>query len=419
MYRRGFTLIELLVVIAIVAVLAVVVVLVLNPAQLLMQARDSNRFSDLASINSAMGYYLADQTGGTIGTASTTYVSFADSTATSTAGDQCQALGMPAVGSSTWHCAASSTWRKSDSTGWIPVALSNVSYGTPLAQLPADPINVTSSNLFYTYQMSGNQYMATAVMESSKYKSQLALQPMVSGYPEVAAVGNNLTISGLWSSSGLVGYWPLNEGSGSSTIDQSGNANVGAWSGTAVNGSYYTSGKIGSYAGNFNGASTYVNIASSTSLNVGPSNAITVAAWVNWAADVGAYDSIITKDNSVSAPAGSYTLLLKSNQTLAFYLVASPANYINVDGGGNTVSFGAWHHIVGTWDGTTIKTYIDGSLNQSAVVAKTFSGISPLAFNIGATSSTLRLFNGQINDARVYNRALSAAEVQALYNAEK
>jgi len=57
---RGFTLIELLVVIAILAVLAVAVVVVLNPAELIKQARDTTRISDLAALNSAISLYLAD-----------------------------------------------------------------------------------------------------------------------------------------------------------------------------------------------------------------------------------------------------------------------------------------------------------------------------------------------------------------------
>ena len=58
--RSGFTLIELLVVIAIIAILSVVLILTLNPAELLRQARDSNRVSDLATLKSAISLYLAD-----------------------------------------------------------------------------------------------------------------------------------------------------------------------------------------------------------------------------------------------------------------------------------------------------------------------------------------------------------------------
>src|ERR1039458_4037129 len=137
--RKGFTLIELLVVIAIIAVLAIVVVLTLNPGQLLMQARDSNRLNDLATITSALNLLRADQPNASLGTASTTYVSLPDPSATSTLGSQCQGLGMPSS-SVPWDCAASSTFRKSDGTGWLPLNLSSVSYGTPLGFLPSDPV---------------------------------------------------------------------------------------------------------------------------------------------------------------------------------------------------------------------------------------------------------------------------------------
>src|SRR4030042_7056793 len=74
----GFTLIELVLVIGILAILAVVVVVVLNPAEWLRQSRDSNRLSDLQTINSALGYYLADG-GTTFGTSTLVYVSIPSS----------------------------------------------------------------------------------------------------------------------------------------------------------------------------------------------------------------------------------------------------------------------------------------------------------------------------------------------------
>ena len=58
--KRGFTLLELIIVIAILAVLAVAVVIVLNPAEVLAKARDSNRLSDLSALKSAIALYLTD-----------------------------------------------------------------------------------------------------------------------------------------------------------------------------------------------------------------------------------------------------------------------------------------------------------------------------------------------------------------------
>src|ERR1019366_5657121 len=115
-YRKAFTLIELLIVIAIIAILAVVVILVLNPAQLLAQSRDSARLSDLANLTNALGLYKLDAgSGGSLGSPQTVYVSLPDPAATSTAGDQCQGLGLPLLPSGYgYQCAASSTVKRVD-----------------------------------------------------------------------------------------------------------------------------------------------------------------------------------------------------------------------------------------------------------------------------------------------------------------
>jgi hypothetical protein len=72
----------------------------------------------------------------------------------------------------------------------------------------------------------------------------------------------------------------MNDGSGSSTIDASGNGDNGTWNGTAAgtNSTYYTGGKVGNYAGAFNGSNDYVNLGNPSSLQV--SNAISVTAWI-------------------------------------------------------------------------------------------------------------------------------------------
>jgi prepilin-type N-terminal cleavage/methylation domain-containing protein len=165
--QKGFTLIELLVVIAIIAILAVVVVLTLNPAQLLAQARDSNRVSDFATLKSAIALYQTDVATTTALGAGTTII--LSETATS--------LGMSTlVGTSgtSWGFTGETTvatgTRVNTGTGaWVPINFTLISSGAPIGVLPVDPVN-TGSNT-YAFAANTATYKLATKMESTKYQS--------------------------------------------------------------------------------------------------------------------------------------------------------------------------------------------------------------------------------------------------------
>ncbi|OGZ54738.1 MAG: hypothetical protein A3B25_01620 [Candidatus Ryanbacteria bacterium RIFCSPLOWO2_01_FULL_48_26] len=166
--RGGFTLIELLVAIAVIAVLAVAVALTLNPAELLRQARDSTRISDISTLNSAMGIYNADVSNTYVGQSQTVYVSLPDYQATTTQGTDCASIGLPALPLNwSYHCAAFSSLRNTDGTGWVPVDFTEMSFQSPISVLPIDPKNTSSSGLYYTYQKGSWEF--TAAMESARF----------------------------------------------------------------------------------------------------------------------------------------------------------------------------------------------------------------------------------------------------------
>src|SRR5690348_15310696 len=94
--RKGFTLIELLIVLAIIAILALIVLLFLNPSELLKQTRDSQRLSDLQTMDQAIQQYSQNSTG-TLGSSTVVYVSIPDPTApdptpSSTGGNNCSGV---------------------------------------------------------------------------------------------------------------------------------------------------------------------------------------------------------------------------------------------------------------------------------------------------------------------------------------
>jgi len=290
MNTKAFTLIELLVVITILAVLAVAVTLILNPAELIRQGRDSIRLSDLATINKALGLYQTDQIAKWMGTSTIVYTSLPDTDST------CSSYGLPSLPSGwTYNCETTTTYTNVDGTGWLPVDFTSMSFSSPLARLPVDPVNNATSSKYYTY-VSGGSWELSAVMEAVSNKLG-GDNDRVSGdggeYADIYETGTNLELLPVDRNPNLVGYWQFDEGTGTNTYDASGNGNDG----TLVNTPTWTTARVGDYALEFNGENTYVDIG--TDLGVFPN--ISVEAWVKY--DDSMNRKAIIASDSPSVPA--------------------------------------------------------------------------------------------------------------------
>ena len=217
--------------------------------------------------------------------------------------------------------------------------------------------------------------------------------------------------------SGLVGWWPAE-----------GNANdiVGGNNGMLVSGAGYTNGEVGQ-AFSFNNSGTQaVDIPLSPSLNI--TNQVTIEFWMKAAPgnSMNSFQGLVTSDNyfisiDVGNPnLGGYGVDFAINDSGTFYQAA------NANGGGAHVSAGVWHHIAGTYDGTKLQLYVDGQPWGNPLLHT--GAISPLVLpgefiSIGSEDGrascgcTGRHFWGLIDEASIYNRALSASEIAAIYNA--
>jgi hypothetical protein len=76
-----------------------------------------------------------------------------------------------------------------------------------------------------------------------------------------------------------------------------------------------------------------------------------------------------------------------------------------------SLPYNEWHMFTGTYDGSTVKTYKDGALVNTVANVTLNPSFGQVRFSNNSNG-----FEGSVDDARVYNRALSDAEVSALYN---
>ncbi len=408
--RRSFTLVELLVVVALLAILAAVVIMVLNPPELLKQARDSTRLADLETLNKALLLYQLENTSG-YGNSNTVYVSIPDLAATSTSGTNCGSLGLPSLPSAwSYRCAASSTYRNVDSLGWLPVNFSSLSFGTPLGVLPVDPVNTTSSGNYYTY-VSGGSWDLTTLFESDKYADKAVNDG--DAYPGVYSLRTSASpLTPGIRDKGLVGYWKFDEGSGSTASDSSGSGNVG----TFGSGVTWIDGKVNKALA-FNGSGGVVAPDAST---LRLPNDFTIIAWFNLAAPPGAADSRPIVGKLGTGFPLNYVLSVAYDPIRIYPSVYSSGGQAYSFTSNATINLNTWYFVALTRTTTDSgKLYLNGLLDKTGTFPSGTLAVNNDLLRIGESGGFVRYWNGLIDDVRIYNRALSAAEIAAIYNATK
>jgi len=171
--KKGFTLLELLIVIGILAILATTTVLVLNPAELLRQARDSQRISDLQTVNSALSLYVT-----TVSSPKLSYTGSGCGTYTFGYTAASSAMGAACINAAS-GAASTTASRNINGTGWLPVDISGIPGGAPMAAYPVDPTNASgtlatsTNNLIYFYRCDQTNltWEINSIFESTKYNT--------------------------------------------------------------------------------------------------------------------------------------------------------------------------------------------------------------------------------------------------------
>lgn len=200
----------------------------------------------------------------------------------------------------------------------------------------------------------------------------------------------------------LIGLWHMD----GDWADSSGNK-LHAYS---QNGATFNASRmVGTQSGSFDGVDDYAEVASSALLR--PAQ-LTISAWVKPQA-VNINKTIITNEPTSGSTLVGYGFRQRSNNVFMFVLgregqgVASPVS-------STVLTAGTWYHLAGIYDGSQVKLYVNGVLENTVNTTTTVTTTSPLRF--GRLNSNGEPFNGLIDEVAIYKRALTAEEILGQYN---
>lgn len=216
-------------------------------------------------------------------------------------------------------------------------------------------------------------------------------------------------------SSGLVAHWTFNQGSGTTAGDSAGSRN-----GTLTGGPTWVTGKSGK-ALDFDGVDDYVEYPTNIEFNNGD---FTVSGWFKREGTAGGSEDNFTIFSQRVDAAGNgnpaVVLYGRAGGGVAGVQVRDNVGAVVQVFGTTTISNDTWYHVAVTKTASEVKIYVNGVLESTGTHSLTGD------FDAGAThryigkhsySGADRSFsNGQIDDVRVYSRALLDEDVEALYN---
>ncbi len=317
------------------------------------------------------------------------------------------------LSANTWYY-LTSTWSSGD---YLRIYADGVLKGTSNSQ-ESGTISYAAFNTMIAYNEVDNNYFNGTIDDvkiypyartASQIKTDYASRGSLHGIS--ASFGDDQS----YLSNGLVGWWKMDDGVGNpcasgvdKACDSSGNGNVGTW----TNGVASTSGKFGN-ATSFDGVDDYVNAGNGASLDI--TSAITIGAWIYTSsyAEPG-INGIVSRQWYAEEQYGLMISGINFGDN-AYKLTYRAYNGDTIETHfGPVVSLNQWHHVVVTADGTKVILYLDGVGTEFSQTQAIVSFDDDLL--IGSIYTGGSRFNGTIDDVRIYNRALSPAEITKLYD---
>jgi hypothetical protein len=211
----------------------------------------------------------------------------------------------------------------------------------------------------------------------------------------------------------LVAGYRFEETSGSTSADISGNAFTGTATGTTIVTGHNGRGR------SFNGTSDKIAVADNVALRL--SSAFTVATWVKLGALPASGKTAIVAEKDDAVGNANYVIGVSNND--GSWCTGSAAWYTGFQSSAAvtyqacyapTINTGTWYHLVSTWDSTNLKLYLNGVLQVTTNYATRIPTTGTGVLMFGNEAGNTFWFNGTIDEARIYSRALTAAEIRAL-----
>ena len=205
-----------------------------------------------------------------------------------------------------------------------------------------------------------------------------------------------------------VSYWRLGETSGTSAADEVG-ANAGTYSNVLLD----QPGALacdGNPSASFDGAQSYVRVPASPSLNM--TSAVTVEFWAKRRTISNTYQVLVGKPGDGQSKFENYAVwLTNTNRYIAYFGNGSTYAVVQTP----AITDTNWHHVVATHNGSMIRIYLDGVLEQEkATTLQLTANTKPLT--LGRANNNAYSFNGWLDEVAVYPTALPAQTIFAHYN---
>jgi len=196
-------------------------------------------------------------------------------------------------------------------------------------------------------------------------------------------------------------YLPFDHDDGSYARDRSGYNNHGT-----IYGATLVNGKIG-MARSFDGVDDYVDTPFNPRADLGDGNPFTLSAWIYIRSFPEAYAAVY---GVYVAPNERFYFQIRASDRVLFVGLGDWYAATNL-----VISLNTWTHIVMTYDGSRVKVYKDaGAPWDSGFIGSKVFGNAHLFIGASNASSTVSFVDGIIDEARIYNRVLSAAELARL-----